>query len=99
MITFSRSYTVGDQTFASLELAQEHEIITLLKSECGSEFPTAGAFAAVASVLVGNKQKVLDILITKANSRTRARSINGAKRTRKTKDVVPAKATETDKDV
>lgn len=107
MITFSRSYTVGDQTFATLELAQQHEIITLLKAECGNQFPSIGEegarssaiFAVVASVIVAHKAKVLDILTTKPNSRPRARSINGAKRTRKAKNVVPAKSPETAKSV
>lgn len=103
MITFSRSYTVGDQTFATLELAQQHEIIALLKDEVGQEVPSVAdekarniIFARVATVIVGHKAKVLDILTTKANSRTRARSVNGARKTRKSKDV-PAKAPETAK--
>lgn len=97
MITFSRSYTVNDQTFASLELAQQHEIITLLKAEAGTN--DIIGIATAAQVLVGNKAKVLDILTTKPNSRVRARAINGAKRTRKAKDVAPAKVPETAKAV
>lgn len=97
VITLSKSYTVNDQTFASLELAQQYEIITLLKAEAGTN--DIIGIATAAQVLVGNKAKVLDILTTKPNSRVRARAINGAKRTRKAKDVAPAKAPETAKAV
>lgn len=106
MITFSRSYTVGDQTFATLELAQQHELITLLKAECGQEVPSVAddstrnmIFARVAAVLVSHKAKVLDMLTTKANSRPRGRAVNGGKKQRKAKDVEPSKAPETSKSV
>lgn len=82
--------------FATLELAQEHELELLLNAEIGTEPLTA---IRVAQLIVILKTKVLDVLSTTAKSRPRARAINGARKTHKAKGVVPAKAPETAKSV
>lgn len=95
MITFQKAYVCSDtNVYATLELAQEHELELLLNAEKGTEPLT---IIRVAQLIVLLKTKILDVLSTTAKSRPRARSLNGGKKQRKSKDVVPAKAPETAK--
>jgi len=90
MIEFIKSYACSDgNVFATLERAQEHEIISLLKKNIGNQTDLGpvvlepATVTAAAVILVSNADKVVDILTTTAKSRPKARKINGGKKTRK----------------
>lgn len=76
MITRQPAFVTADGlTFSTLEAAQERELILLLglsTEEC-----------KIATRIMEKKTQVVDILTTTATSKTRARSVNGGKRTRK----------------
>jgi hypothetical protein len=88
-ITFSKAFVCSDQNvFSTLALAQEHELILILK-ECpppANNNPTDHEIkSAVANHLLDNAVKIVDILTTKKTSRPAGRAINGNKRPRKPK--------------
>lgn len=89
MIEKMTGFKIGDQFFGSLQEAQAHELLKLLNEAC-SELVKPGDLAIVASKIVANADKVLDVLSTTAKSKVRLRKINGAKRTRKPKATAPA---------
>lgn len=77
MIEFCKAYKVGDQTFATLEQAQEFELVGLIVSiHAKNDNELAGE-------LVKHADKVIDILSTKASSRPKARKANGGTKKRK----------------
>jgi hypothetical protein len=78
MITKTQSFTTSDkQIFATIEEAQQHELYTFLKTlEMGADDDET----KIAAKLLSNKDKIIDLLTTKANSRPAARKANGAKR-------------------
>lgn len=75
-IEFTRSYRTSDgNVFGTLQLAQEHELTRLLLENVGTGTIEA-TMVACATVLVGNAEKVVDILTTTKTSRPKARRIN-----------------------
>lgn len=80
MIAKTSAYkTSDDKTFENLALAQEHELELLLKQV----HPDLNA-EAICQKLVTESARVLDILSTRANSRPKARAVNGATRKKRT---------------
>lgn len=76
MITRTASFATSDgQTFIELEGAQGHELSLLLQS-CGD-------CTAAISLIVSQRDKVIDILSTTPTSKPRARKINGGTKKRK----------------
>lgn len=81
------TFKTGDgQKFENLALAQEHELELLLTD---NQLPDE-VRRNICKTLVAESDRVLDILSTRANSRPKARAVNGATRKKRT-----PKATET----
>lgn len=79
MITKSTAYKTSDgQTVATLDEAQKQELLLILGDSALAKEP-------LIDVLMKNKEKVVDILTTKENSRPKARKVNGAARKPKAK--------------
>lgn len=77
MITKTKAYTSSDgAVHATLEAAQEAELVKLLDSSTGQTWDAA----TLALVLIDRRAEVLNILTTCKTSHPRARNINGAKR-------------------
>lgn len=86
MITRTPSYECSDgNVFVKLETAQGHELSLLFK-DLAAPTPTT-----IADVLVKNAEKVIDVLTTTATSKSKARAINGGKKSRKPKQPEEAK--------
>ena len=76
MITRTASFATSDgQTFIELEGAQGHELDLLLK--------TCGDCTAAISIIIAQRDKVIDILTTTPTSKPRARRVNGGTKKRK----------------
>jgi len=77
MITHTKAYkTSTGKTFDTLDKAQADEINMLLFPEPIEKVDSY----TLSDKIVANKDKIMDILSTKENSRTRARKINGSVR-------------------
>lgn len=84
MIEFTKAFKCSDgTTVATLEDAQRHELELLFKNESEQA-------ARIATLLMENSEKVVDVLTTSATSKPRARKINGGTKTRKAKPTPPA---------
>lgn len=83
MISFTKSYTVGDLAFTKLEDAQRHELVSLF-TEHGGDSATV-----IATTILENADRIVDILTTTATSKPRARKVNGGKKTRTPKAASP----------
>lgn len=89
MITSTKAFkTSDDRTFEDLALAQEHELELMLNKV---QVPTNGTgdskayLNAMCKQLVAESDRVTDILSTRANSRTKARAVNGGRKKRTAK--------------
>lgn len=91
MIEKTSAWKVGDKSFLSLRLAQEHEL-ELLMAVNGSPFAAQLEHdrAALAELIVANADAIMNILTTTAKSRTRGRKANGAVRKKKVPAAVSA---------
>lgn len=82
MIAKTSAYkTSDDKTFENLQCAQEHELELLLRNAgpiVHEDLPT------ICARIVAESARVLDILSTRANSRPKARTVNGATRKKRT---------------
>lgn len=79
MIEFTKAFKTSDgETFATIELAQRHELDLLI----GDKVPDASVDEMI-NVLMANAEKVVDILTTKPNSRPKARKAHGGTKPRK----------------
>jgi len=88
MITHTKAFkTSTGKTFDTLEAAQIEEIESIVGS---GGVPETVNTAAVR--IVADKSRVLDILSTKENSRTRARKINGSVRKPRAQTATTVKA-------
>ncbi len=76
MIERTTSYKVGDSLFATIELAQQHEIALLLEG-AGLDLKQ---IEAVVGIMVKNREKMVNILTMKTTSRAKGRKANGATR-------------------
>lgn len=73
MIEFTKSYkTVDGEVFPTVEAAQKHAIGVTLNVN-----------SEIAETIVKNKDKVVDILTTTANSKPKARKLHGGTKNRK----------------
>ncbi len=74
------------KTFGTIEEVQAHELSLLFKIE---DFGGAPVVDRVASAILRDKDKIVDILTTTATSKPTARKINGGKKARKAKVTEP----------
>lgn len=81
MIEKTLAFKVGEETFGTLVEAQEHELFELLKESC--KLIGDGDMRVIVGKIVEDSDRIIDILTTKANSRTKARKVNGAVKKRK----------------
>jgi hypothetical protein len=80
MIEFTKSYKTADgQVFGSLEMAQLHELETLLGGVDGN----INCLANISKHLLKHKDLLIDVLTTTPNSKPKARSVNGGTKKRK----------------
>lgn len=80
MIQKKPCYTTDDgKVFASLEEAQRHEIIVLLKVDENLH--------PMIDEIMANAPKIIDILTTTATSKPKARKVNGGRKPRTPKAV------------
>src|SRR5262245_6898197 len=87
MISFTRAFVCSDgNTFATLELAQQHELEALMAEQ---KFGGAESLPQRARFIIENRERVMDILTTTKSSRPRARKIN---KTKAPKPAAPAPA-------
>jgi hypothetical protein len=90
MIEFTKSYKTADgQVFGSIELAQLHEIETLL----GGVEDDTNSLANISKHLLKNKDILIDVLTTTPNSKPKARSSHGGTKTRKKTVITDASTT------
>jgi hypothetical protein len=85
VISFIKSYQTSDSNvFPTLALAQEHELILLLKPVglTGANDGEA-TINRVAKCILENAPQIVDILTTKSNSKPKARAANGGRKPRK----------------
>jgi hypothetical protein len=85
MIERTNAFKVGGQSFLTLQDAQKHELSKLLT---GCVPPNLDG---IVDWVMANKDKILDILTTTATSKSKARKINGGKKTR-VKNELPSTA-------
>lgn len=84
MIQFVKCPVCSDgNSFQTLELAQSHEIELILKEDAHI---TVEDRPHVATVLIANAAKIVDILTTKKTSLSKARRVNGGTKPRKPKE-------------
>ena len=82
MITKTTGYQSTDGVFhATIEEAQEAELICLFKDIGAIEWP----IDEISRHIIERSDAIIDILTMTPKSRPKARSINGAKKTRKPK--------------
>lgn len=79
-ITFTKAFVANGKVYASLEEAQTAEIAEILK---GVE---NGSPELIASGVVANAERIVDVLTTSQNSRPPARKVNGGRKPRRKKD-------------
>lgn len=86
MITTAKAFVTSDQkTHATLEDAQKHELAILLRAQAGPQAAESGfTLANLVDLVMGCREKVLDVLTTTASSKVRARKVNGGTKKRKT---------------
>jgi hypothetical protein len=82
MIEFTKSFKVGDKVFATMEEAQMEELTLLF--DFASE-PIVST--RILQSFIKNKERVVDILTTKAGSLPKARKVNGGTKKRAAKPV------------
>lgn len=83
MITFTKSYSTTDgQIFASIEAAQRHELEVALMQGGLTDSPN------IATIIMDKKDVFVDILTMTPNSKPKARSIHGGKKTRTPKTII-----------
>lgn len=88
MISFTRSYKTEDgQVFGTIEEAQTHELTVALDKH-RSDFSDTNPAAAMAKILLKDKNVILDILTMTPNSKPKARAIHGGSKKRTPKTVV-----------
>lgn len=77
MITRINAFTTSDgTTVATIEEAQVHELRILLGDSSGMKTED------LAKMILREKDKFVDVLTTTPKSKTRARSVNGGRKTR-----------------
>lgn len=86
MIQFTKSFKTDDgQVFGTIEEAQIHEICQIFKSVTfGAVGPGPTRPIDIAKLVLEKKDAIIDILTTTANSKPKARSINGGSKKRRT---------------
>lgn len=91
MIAKTKAYISDGKVFPTLEAAQANELTSLIISNCvGTQMEKSlETVEFFVDVIMSDKDKIVDILTTKASSKPRARSINGGKKNR------PAKTAQT----
>lgn len=84
MIIKTTAFQVGDEHYGTLEEAKQASILQLfLDPETGPE--STLSINEICSFIIDNSEKIIDILTTTEKSRPKARKVNGAVRTRKSK--------------
>jgi hypothetical protein len=92
MIAFTKSYkTSDDKVFGDIKHAQLHELELVIKKH--PTFKLNGATGelpetVVAGILLDCKDVIMDILTTTANSKPKARVVNGGSKKRPSKTVI-----------
>lgn len=79
-IKFTKSYTVGNKCYATLEEAQLASLVLIFEAEDikqGQE--------DLAIIILKHKDEIMDILTTTESSRPAARKVNGGTKKRKPK--------------
>lgn len=79
MIERIQAFKVGDQTYPTIEQAQERALLDMLGEVPGDPQVKAGCVGR----LVKDFQRAIDILTTTPRSLPKARKINGGKKTKK----------------
>lgn len=83
MITTAKAFVTSDQkTHAALEDAQKHELAILLRLQSGPQ-ESGFTLANLVDLVMGCREKVMDVLTTTASSKPRARKVNGGTKKRK----------------
>lgn len=83
MIEKCQSFKTSDgEIHSSIEVAQKHELSKFLES---LEIGASDDESKIAELLIGNKDKIVDLLTMKASSKPKARKVNGGTKTRKPK--------------
>lgn len=92
MIEQVKSYKTSDgKSFFELVEAQAHEIVLIVEKVPGVGDMVSGE---IASAIVQQKDRIVDILTTTASSRPKARRVNGGTKKRKAPaPAVPAQTT------
>lgn len=91
MITKRFAYQTSDgQTVATLEQAQQIELLILLEDEVDAPDAVKQQNRIIVGKLSEQAAKVVDILTMKENSRPKARKVNGGSRKPKFKDTPAA---------
>lgn len=90
MIIKTTAFQVGDNHYGTLEEAKQASMLQLFSEEdpaTGSGSINAPNWSAseICSFIIDNSEKIIDILTTTEKSRPKARKVNGAVRTRKSK--------------
>lgn len=80
MITFGRSYKVGDRVFSTLAEAQADALSGVLAPDLGPD-----GITETANALLRHRDDVVNILTMKDNSLPRARKANGGTKRRPAK--------------
>lgn len=89
MIEFTRSYKTADgKVFATIEQAQIHEIEELLTQVTSVKQCPQMNLNDWATLLLGNKAVLVDILTMTPNSKPRARKMHGGTKNRTKKTVI-----------
>lgn len=79
MITFERSYKVGDGLYATMEEAQQQALGKLLAPELGPD-----GITATADAILKHKDEIVNVLTMTEKALPRARKVNGGTKRRKT---------------
>lgn len=90
MIQFTKSYKTSDnQLFGSVEEAKIHELELVIAKINPTHGVSPENVDAIATMIMNNKDIILDILTTTPNSKPKARAIHGGtKKRNKTPDVL-----------
>lgn len=86
-ITFTKAYVANGKTFATIQEAQRAELEALFSVDGPTLTWTP---TEISSSIIGNADKIMDILTTTDSSRPLARKSNGGRKPRKNKaDAAP----------
>lgn len=85
MITFTKSFKTSDgKVHATIDDAQQHELSCVFKDKYNATSAAEYTISQVVAMLVSHRERIVDILTTTANSKPKARSVNGGRKNRKT---------------